>query len=1223
MRLLSLRLKNLNSLEGEWLVDFTHPDYEAQGLFAITGPTGSGKSTLLDAVSLALFGRTPRLDRISASQNDIMSRHTGECFAEVCFETDEGQFRAHWAQHRARKQPQGELQSPRHELAKIECGTVLAHQLRRVASEVERLTGMDFDRFTRSMLLAQGNFAAFLQADADQRAPILEQITGTAIYSDLSILAHERYSAEKKTLQDLMQSLDQIELLSPEQEQQMQQELEDVNAALRDLDNELSQYRAIRHALEKREQLQQNKRLIAQQVNDLEYRKQTFSAAAQRLKEAEKAAQLEKKHYALTAQRTALQQVKAKQHALMQRLPPLQQQLDQCQATCERTEEDVQRAETALQTQRPVFQQARALDGELQRLDKELRRCTEQKQQLTAAQQTERQRLEDSQKQLQQTQAQHDKVKQYLDHNQQDRHLSAELGAMLHCADYVDSLQIELKKKKGVLQQAQERRNQLDAQHQDLVLAQAKNENQLQQALDLVQQNEHNWQALTQNRSLAQWQEQLDAQKVQYNRATALMEFALEAQTWQHHQRLRQQRMATLIEQEQQTQHALDQALTVVHSQEQAVHALERLLASEQRIMTMEHERALLEQDTPCPLCGSTDHPWADKAITPPIAQTQHELNQATQQLQRLQQQVQTQRDALHRTQGQLHSEQAQAKQEQQQQTQRMQRFAERHGLDTITLQQQLAQPEALQHALQQAKEAWQHTERQLAQITTLDTALLSAKQALMQQEQIDATTRLKVEQCHAQRQEHAQRVAECQHDVDQLVKRVAQEQEKLVEACQPYGLKAEQRPADFIAELQIRQQRWETQLSALQQCRDQLQQLTLNHKDQQAHYKQVHQQLQQLEQTVEQLTHERHTTQKTRYDLFGHAVVEQRERELEEQLKTDHALHQAAQKAWQELHSRKTHTQEALEEQNGQVETLSTALTLSETRFLEALLRIGFSSEQAYEQALIPLEEREDLARQQQQLITDAQLLQSQDHDVTQQLSALTAQLGAQDTEQVHEKEQALREDYDIKQQLVGQLSGQLTRNQQQKQKTAAHQQIVAQQKKELEKWSQLRELIGSADGKKFRNFAQGLTFDRMVHHANQQLERMQDRYLLLRHPTEPLVLSVIDNYQAGEVRSTKNLSGGESFLISLALALGLSHMASQNVRLDSLFLDEGFGTLDEDALDIALDTLSSLYQEGKTIGVISHVPALKERIATQIQVHPLQGGRSRLEGPGCERIA
>jgi exonuclease SbcC len=112
-----------------------------------------------------------------------------------------------------------------------------------------------------------------------------------------------------------------------------------------------------------------------------------------------------------------------------------------------------------------------------------------------------------------------------------------------------------------------------------------------------------------------------------------------------------------------------------------------------------------------------------------------------------------------------------------------------------------------------------------------------------------------------------------------------------------------------------------------------------------------------------------------------------------------------------------------------------------------------------------------------------------------------------------------------------------------------------------------------------------------------------------------------VVDNYQAGEIRSTKNLSGGESFLVSLSLALGLSHMASRNVRVDSLFLDEGFGTLDEDALDVALGTLASLNQDGKLIGVISHVAALKERIGTQIQVTPQTGGRSTLSGPGCRR--
>jgi exonuclease SbcC len=160
---------------------------------------------------------------------------------------------------------------------------------------------------------------------------------------------------------------------------------------------------------------------------------------------------------------------------------------------------------------------------------------------------------------------------------------------------------------------------------------------------------------------------------------------------------------------------------------------------------------------------------------------------------------------------------------------------------------------------------------------------------------------------------------------------------------------------------------------------------------------------------------------------------------------------------------------------------------------------------------------------------------------------------------------------------------------------------------------------LIGSADGKKFRVFAQGLTFDAMISHANRQLRKMNDRYILLRDPKEPLALQVIDNYQAGETRSTRNLSGGESFLVSLALSLGLSAMASHNVRVDSLFLDEGFGTLDEEALDTALQTLAELQQDGKLIGIISHVPMLKDRIDLRIQVLPGPGGNSRLLGPGC----
>ena len=162
---------------------------------------------------------------------------------------------------------------------------------------------------------------------------------------------------------------------------------------------------------------------------------------------------------------------------------------------------------------------------------------------------------------------------------------------------------------------------------------------------------------------------------------------------------------------------------------------------------------------------------------------------------------------------------------------------------------------------------------------------------------------------------------------------------------------------------------------------------------------------------------------------------------------------------------------------------------------------------------------------------------------------------------------------------------------------------------------------LIGSADGKKFRNFAQGLTFELMVAQANHHLKKMNNRYILIRDTNQPLNLNVIDTYQAGEIRSTKNLSGGESFLISLALALGLSRMSSNTIRVDSLFLDEGFGSLDEEALESALDTLADLQEENKLIGVISHVAALKERIPLQIEISRKTGGKSSMKGPGISR--
>ncbi|MDI7506228.1 exonuclease subunit SbcC, partial [Cronobacter dublinensis] len=168
---------------------------------------------------------------------------------------------------------------------------------------------------------------------------------------------------------------------------------------------------------------------------------------------------------------------------------------------------------------------------------------------------------------------------------------------------------------------------------------------------------------------------------------------------------------------------------------------------------------------------------------------------------------------------------------------------------------------------------------------------------------------------------------------------------------------------------------------------------------------------------------------------------------------------------------------------------------------------------------------------------------------------------------------------------------------------------------RREADEWGQLNHLVGSQKGDKFRKFAQGLTLDNLVWLANNQLTRLHGRYLLKRKLSEDLELEVVDTWQADAVRDTRTLSGGESFLVSLALALALSDLVSHKTRIDSLFLDEGFGTLDAQTLDTALDALDALNASGKTIGVISHVEAMKERIPVQIKVRKINGlGVSRL---------
>jgi exonuclease SbcC len=197
-----------------------------------------------------------------------------------------------------------------------------------------------------------------------------------------------------------------------------------------------------------------------------------------------------------------------------------------------------------------------------------------------------------------------------------------------------------------------------------------------------------------------------------------------------------------------------------------------------------------------------------------------------------------------------------------------------------------------------------------------------------------------------------------------------------------------------------------------------------------------------------------------------------------------------------------------------------------------------------------------------------------------------------------------------------VGEIQQQLTANEQAREKQHQLIQEMSAFEAYYDDITYLHSLIGSASGDKFRRFAQGLTLDNLVLLANQQLDKLHGRYQLVRKENDGLSLSVLDTWQGDVVRDTKTLSGGESFLVSLALALALSDLVSHKTSIDSLFLDEGFGTLDAETLDVALDALDNLNASGKMIGVISHIEAMKERIPTQLKVIKRNGvGLSALE--------
>ena len=618
MRILQIRFKNLNSLAGEWTIDLTHPAFLSDGIFVITGPTGAGKTTILDAVCLALYGRTPRLPRVTKSENEIMSRQTGECFAEVTFETRAGTFRCHWSQWRARKKASGELQAPRHELSDAASGRILENNIRGVADKVEEATGMDFERFTRSMLLAQGGFAAFLQAPADQRAPILEQLTGTEIYSDISKRVHARGVLERTRLETLEAELAGIHLLEEAEEQRLHAALASLIERASEAARQSDRTQQALLWLEGIRTLQTELTMLENRKKQLAERLEAFQPERRKLERANRALELSGAYAGLVSLRNAQAQDLRQQKEYGEALPICEAELRQTETAFASAgtvlEQGKREREQGLRTIRAVREyDVKLLEKEtaLSALKREL---AERENAFTTAQSTH----QSLNAQLADTRASLTEVLAALQRTAADQGLVENLSAIQHSCGQLRQLAETGREKKHAVETALARQQETIKAHMDALALKERQERETARLEQAVALRRKALAELLGDRSVADWRASL------MNTATrgGLLDKTEEA--------LRQYETSLLgikaLEQRQEKrardEAELTQRLQSAEKEHRRLEAECEKREAEQaecsRLRFFEEARRHLHNGEPCPLCGATEHPFTGFSVPAP-----------------------------------------------------------------------------------------------------------------------------------------------------------------------------------------------------------------------------------------------------------------------------------------------------------------------------------------------------------------------------------------------------------------------------------------------------------------------------------------------------------------------------------------------------------------------------------------------------------------------------
>ena len=1089
MKILKLKFKNINSLSGENEIDFTNSVFTNNGLFAITGKTGSGKSSILDAISLALYGRTPRV-KVSATENAVMTKGEKDCYAEIIFEVGGKKWKSSWKQELTKT---GNLK-PVNRIIADAADKIVADQVTSCDNQIVEIIGLKFDQFTKVILLAQGNFAAFLEAEKDEKGQILEQITGVEIYTEISKMVHSRSNSESKKLEIIKKEFELLKLLSDEE--------------VTILNNEI--------------------KLLETEKKENDLKLQNLEAAVSWLKEIE----------------TLINNI----NEINDLLPELEEKAKETKTTLKNSEKALLEFKNDLKIQSPVFTKTRELDTKISEKENSLIPILKsisdnEKKNIELSNKTEKQRneLSNSKDLLFQK-------NNWIAENKKYEALVSKYTAIEIEKRQLDEVLIEINSKENNINDIKAELNNLIEQETTAINSFNENNSELTEKSELLEIKNLELKEILNGEKLSE----IQSKKEKLTRLISLLKNLIELETSIFSNKEKIKNFTDQIFQFEKDKEGLSKNISdlkILNSElENNISLLEENLFLAKTILSLEDHRKNLKDNEECPLCGSMEHPFAFGNIPKfdekenKLLEFRNKLKEKSSQLKKEELQLATlvsnaNNAKLNKEKEEINLSDNTKKQEQvlseiKNTNSDFSLLAEEKILQELLLEKQREEKSFI--SILENADACQDN---LKTLRDEDIPELQKVKSQLEKKKNDAQLAKKLAE---------EKFNNKQIEINDLKEKYSAKNITFLETLEYYKV-------DSIIALENRLEEWkdnQTQLESLKSAISENERnIGLNEKDLEnnlALLDQKQQEKKNIETEKQQLYNER-------IAIFSDKSVEEEEIRLNNLIK---ATEEEKIKAEKE----NTHCNMELEKNQA--------------------IKTRFTNE---------IEEKIAQNKTEQSL----ESLEIELNDIKKRKESCLQKIGA------NKKELSLNEN-NLK------ISGEKLKEKE-------------QQEAICNNWISLNKLIGSPDGKTYRNFAQALTFEHLIGYTNIQLNKMTNRYILKRKDmndySNPFELSVIDKFHNGEERTTKNICGGEKFIISLSLALGLANMVSKKMSIDTMFIDEGFGTLDTDSLDAALNALSNLQSEGKVIGIISHITELKERIATHIEVIPGGNGHSRIQ--------